>query len=100
MDKTTEQILNDLTGVKSKLQLIVDSKEIDSQEILARDWLSYDEALTQIQQAIASLEKLNVSTASSEPLTASQPKKNLLARLREIQLDGEPDWSQRHGEIL
>lgn len=100
MNNKAEKILNNLTQIATELQLIVDSKQVDSQEILAREWLDYHAALDKVQQAIAQLQKLDVSTTAVTELTGVQPKKGLLAALREIQIEGEPDWSQRHEEIL
>lgn len=90
MNSKVEEILNNLTGAALELQSIVDSKQVDSQEVLARDWLSYKEALDNVQQAIAQLKQLDISTTvAPEPL--SHPKKSLMARLREIQIEGEGD---------
>lgn len=100
MDNKANQILNELTGIASELQLIVDSRRVDEKEIVFKEYCSYNEALDKVQQAIAALNRLDISTAEPSPPIVSQPKKNLLARLREIQIEGEPDWSERHGEIL
>lgn len=101
MNNKAEEILNNLTQIATELQLIVDSKQVDSQEVLAREWLDYHAALEKVQQAIAQLQKLDVSTTTvASALTEAPPKKGLLAALREIQIEGEPDWSQRHDEIL
>lgn len=101
MNDRVEQILNDLIAVKSKLLAIVDDRETDSHEISAKDWQHYNRVLVEVGQAISELEKINISTiANSEPSYPSQPKKSLMARLREIKIIGNPDWSERHEEIL
>lgn len=100
MDNKAEQILKLLTETASELQVIVDSRQVNGKEIVFREYSSYCDALDKVQQAISALNRLDISTAVPEPPSASQPKKNLLARLREIQIEGEPDWSERHGEIL
>ena len=101
MNDQAEQILNDLVTVKSKLLAIVDDRETDSHEISAKEELHYNRVLVKVQQAISKIKKINISTtANSEPSYPSQPKKSLMARLREIKIEGNPDWSERHEEIL
>lgn len=101
MNDRFEQILNDLVAVKSKLLAIVDDRETDDREIFAKEDLHYNRVLVEVQQAISELEKINISTiANSEPSDPSQPKKSLMARLREIKIEGNLDWSERHEEIL
>lgn len=95
-EKPAKQIISVLASVASDLQLLT-----DPHLVTAKEWLSYSEALARVREAIAALEKLDVSLSATElSPTESQPKKGLLARLREIKIDGKLDWSQRHNEIL
>ncbi len=57
-------------------------------------------ALSQVQQTIIALEKLDTPPLSTDP-PRPKPQKSLMARLKEIKIDGEPDWSQRcNGEMF
>lgn len=97
-NNSAERILNTLATAAKELQLLADPKLVT-----AREWLSYNDALGKVKDAIAALKKLNPTDSPAENLTQTQaqPKKSLMAKLKEIKIDGEPDWSQRcNGEIL
>lgn len=100
MDNKTEQILNTLTGAALELQSIVELRAVNDKKLVLREWSCYQDALEKVEQAIFILNQLNISTTAVDPSSASRPKKKLLARLQEIQIEGEPDWSERHGEVL
>ena len=100
MDNKTERILNTLTQIASELQSVVESRAVNNKKLVRREWSCYQDALDKVEQAVFILNQLDISTTAVDPPITSRPKKKLLARLQEIEIEGEPDWSERHGEIL
>lgn len=97
-----EQILSTLVKVRTELQKIVERSEGDLEELTAKNWLSYDEALSNVQLAILALEKMNNSPEINEPSPKlNTSKKGVLSKIAQIKIDGKPDWSQRckRGEL-
>jgi len=70
--KSTKEIITVLASVASDLQLLT-----DPQLVTAREWLSFSEALTRVQEALAALEKLDASPSVTELSPSESPKKKV-----------------------
>lgn len=93
---STTQILCTLAAVAKDLEQLT-----NPQVVTFRENLAYSEALDKVQEAIKALKKLDTSSSSSKSSqTQHKNKKSVLAVLKEIQIEGEPDWSKRHNEVL
>ncbi len=92
-DNFPQEIQDKLREIADELQQIVD---VTLPKV--SDWLSYNDALTKVKSAIASLEKLNVSDTPVQPME-EQPKdkKSFMAKLREIEIDAPADFSTNYG---
>lgn len=98
---SNEHILSVLYDVRAELQRVVERQGGGMEELTARDWFGYDEALKNVHLAISALEKVNNFPEVKElPCELNTSKKGILKQLSEIKIDGEPDWSQRKGQIL
>ncbi len=91
-DNFPQEIQDKLREIADELQQIVD---VPLPKV--SDWLSYNDALTEVKSAIASLEKLNVSDTPVQPME-EQPKdkKSFMAKLREIKIDAPADFSTNY----
>ncbi len=87
-----QEIQDKLREIANEFQQIVD---VPLPKV--SDWLSYNDALTEVKSAIASLEKLNVSDTSVQCIE-EQPKdnKSFMAKLREIKIDAPADFSTNY----
>lgn len=91
-----ELILSTLIDARAELEKITLPREAGLEQLTARDWLGYDDALRNVQLAISALEKVNISLEANElPPVPHTSKKGVLKKISEIKIDGEPDWSQR-----
>jgi uncharacterized protein YPO0396 len=78
--------------------LRVANKIVDDKEIAVWEWLSYNNALENVESVIADLEKIDFMKNKIEQLPEPsvelpKAKKSFGQKLSEIRIDGEPDMS-------
>lgn len=96
--KTSQEIKDKLLEVSTDLKLRVANKIVNGKEIAAWEWLSYHNALENVERAIANLEKIDLMKNKiehpPEPLIElPKAKKSFMQKLSEIRIDGKPDMS-------